>query len=110
MDASNSGDSTGIFILYTLDTCRTSLGRSPAGRSFGDVQSQMIPLSAAGRIEGVSRLEIRDSRRDSGMVGPDRPRDDLAERRDTGDVHHEEHVRADRELESHDALSGVIAS
>jgi hypothetical protein len=47
---------------------------------------------------------------DSRMVGADRPRDDLAERRDTGDVHHEEHVRADRELKFHDALSGVIAS
>jgi hypothetical protein len=32
---------------------------------------------------------------DSQMVSPDRPRDDLAECRDTGDVHHDEHVRAD---------------
>jgi hypothetical protein len=47
---------------------------------------------------------------DSRMVGADRPRDDLAERRDTGDVYHEEHVRPDRELKFHDALSGVIAS
>jgi hypothetical protein len=104
MDASNFGDSTGIFILYTLDTCRTSLGRSPAGPSFGAVHPQMIPLPAAGRIEGVSRLEISGSRSGSGMIGADHPRDELVECRDTGDAHHEEHVRANRESKSHDAL------
>jgi hypothetical protein len=65
MDASNFGDSTGIFILYTLDTCRTSVGRSPAGWSFGAVHPQMIPLPAAARIEGVSRLEISGSHLDA---------------------------------------------
>jgi hypothetical protein len=44
------------------------------------------------------------------MVSADHPRDGLVECRDTGDAHHEEHVRADRELKFHDALSGVIAS
>jgi hypothetical protein len=65
MDASNFGDSTGIFILYTLDTCRTAPWRSPAGRSFGAVHPQMIPLSAAGRLGGVSGLEISDSHVDA---------------------------------------------
>ena len=65
MDASNFGNSTGIFILYTLDTCRTSLGRSPADQSFGAVHPQMIPLPAADRIEGMSRLEISGSHVDA---------------------------------------------
>src|ERR1700727_148133 len=65
MDASNFGNSTGIFNLYTLDTCRTSLGRSPAGRSFGAVHPQMIPLPAADRLGDVSRLEISGSHVDA---------------------------------------------
>jgi hypothetical protein len=65
MDASNFGDSTGIFILYTLDTCRTSLGRLPAGRSFGAVHPQIITLPAVGHLEGVPRLEISGSHVDA---------------------------------------------
>jgi hypothetical protein len=38
------------------------------------------------------------------MVGVDRPRDELVERNDLGDEHDRKRVRADGELDLHDAL------
>jgi hypothetical protein len=48
------------------------------------------------------------SSRDSRMIGPDRPRDELVERDDLSDEHDRQRIATDGELQSHEAVANQL--